>query len=277
MDCAEIRDAFASGAAPTGADVDEHAAACAPCRALLDSGALGALLAEQRAGDHVAEGDLFTCVQARLEREVGIRAWFRSQTTRRRFALVAIVLAFSIAPALAQRAAKGPVSALLAVSLALLATALLLAIPAVLRPLSRPLRRMRVLAVAAGSLALPFALAGLSPVAGSAEHVASRASACFLYGAALSLPVFVLLSLLDRAEQVHLPSLALLAGTCGLAANLALRLHCPSEEPIHLLLGHATIGVAWLLLSCAPSLFRKRDMGRLSQHVARGTSRGGRI
>lgn len=257
MDCAEIRDAFASGAGLTGPEVDDHLVTCATCRTLLDSGALGALLAEQRASHVSAEEALLARVEARLEREVGVRAWFRSQGTRRRFALVALVLTFTIAPAVAVRSAKGPLSALAAVSLALVVAAVLLAVASVLRPPWRPLRRVRLLAVAAGSLALPFAVVALAAADGSAEHGALRASACFMYGAALSLPAFVLLKLLDRAEQVSLPSLALLAGTSGLVANLVLRLHCPSEEPVHLLLGHATIGVAWLLVSYAPSLFRR--------------------
>jgi hypothetical protein len=258
VDCAEIRIAFARGAPPTGPDVDDHAAACAACRALLDGGTLGTLLAEQRATDEHQESVLLARVQARLEGEVGVRAWIRSQSTPRRFALVAIVLAFSTAPALIESAAPRPTSALLTVSLALLGAGLLVALVSALRPLSRPLRPARVLAVAAGSLALPFVLAAIAAADRSAEHMAlPRASACFLYGAAVSLPVFVLLRLLDRAEQVNLSSLAVLAGACGLVANFILRLHCPSEEPLHLLLGHATIGVTWLFLAFAPSMFRR--------------------
>jgi hypothetical protein len=32
----------------------------------------------------------------------------------------------------------------------------------------------------------------------------------------------------------------------GLSANLVLELHCPSGNALHLLLGHASLGIAWL-------------------------------
>lgn len=252
VDCAEIRDAFLTGRPLPSQEVAAHVAGCAACRELLRTPVLGSLLASHSPPDST-EGALLSQVRARLEGEVGVRARLRSLKTSRRALLVAITLAAAIAPALASHHGTGGGWERAAPSLAILGAGLLLALMLSLTPSYRAARPGRALAVSALSLLIPFALVWLSGSGATELAAPPRAVSCFLYGAALSLPLFALFRLSDRAEQPSLRSLLLLAGACGLTANFALRLHCPSSDPVHLLLGHASLSVAWLLASAAPA------------------------
>jgi hypothetical protein len=64
----------------------------------------------------------------------------------------------------------------------------------------------------------------------------------------LTLPIAALFWAFDRDERPSLRTVCLCAGALGLSANLLLELHCPSGNTLHLLLGHASIGIAWLLV-----------------------------
>ncbi|HET9932701.1 MAG TPA: hypothetical protein VFQ35_18485, partial [Polyangiaceae bacterium] len=114
---------------------------------------------------------------------------------------------------------------------------------------------------ALAALALPFALAAVSPFGASLASGAHspRAVACYTFGAALSLPILLLVRLLDRNERSPLLPLALTAAATGLIANLVLSLHCASDDPVHLALGHASIGVGWLLAVVLRERFRSRS------------------
>jgi len=64
--------------------------------------------------------------------------------------------------------------------------------------------------------------------------------------------------LLDRGAHAGLGRRLLAAAAAGLAADLALELHCPIDDPGHLLAGHAAVGVA---LAAACALLRRVPRG----------------
>jgi hypothetical protein len=68
---------------------------------------------------------------------------------------------------------------------------------------------------------------------------------CFGYGSALAAPCFALLWALDRGVQIPFRVWAFAAASVAIVANLILFLHCPSNDRVHLLLGHFSIGLAW--------------------------------
>jgi hypothetical protein len=138
--------------------------------------------------------------------------------------------------------------ATLAVFALLTGAALLLA----LRPLHRPPppRYLVVVWITSG-LVLPFLVAAApeqmpmhaASSVGRGAELWSHALPCFGAGSIVAVTVVMVVGLLDRGRQLAIvPVLgAALAG--GLAANLALQLHCPITAIEHLLLGHALIVV----------------------------------
>lgn len=72
--------------------------------------------------------------------------------------------------------------------------------------------------------------------------------ACFLFGAVPGGLLVFALRALDRNAHGGTDVAILAAVGGGLAGNAALELHCPSAAPLHLLLGHATIGIALVVL-----------------------------
>jgi hypothetical protein len=254
VDCAEIRNAFLSGGIPTGSDVREHVAGCETCRELFAGSAeVGRALAATSNDTLRPADDLYAGVRTDLVNETGFRALVRSQSTRRRqtFAYLAIAFPAGLTLAVARRA-SWPADALFhfAALLAVLALAAVLCIREGLGPLSRVRSTGWTLAMSAVALALPIVLAAwppAEPAAGGHGPVVAGALGCFLFGVATSAPLVTLLWLCDRSSRggwrVFLP----FAAASGLSANLVLGLHCASTEPAHLLSGHATLGLAWLL------------------------------
>ena len=111
--------------------------------------------------------------------------------------------------------------------------------------------------LAVGVLA-PVALA-LVPIdhqgaaAGQGADFAIACGRCMGFGAALGAPVLVL-ALLARRARIDGASVAALGGVvAGLTGNLALHLHCPVSEPLHVILGH---GILLVLLGVIASLWR---------------------
>jgi hypothetical protein len=255
VDCAEIRNAFLSGGLPTDNDVREHLAGCVTCRELFAGSAeVGRALAAASEDDTLGPSeDLYAGLRTDLGNETGLRALVRSQSTRRRLTFAYFAVAFSSLLTLAfARRASWPTDTLVhfAAVLGVLALGAVLCIREGLAPLSRVRNTGRTLAMSSGALALPFVLAAwplAELAAGGHAPVVAGAFGCFLFGLATSAPLATLLWLGDRSSRgswrVFLP----FAAASGLSANLVLGLHCVSTEPAHLLSGHATLGVAWLL------------------------------
>src|SRR5262249_22917368 len=129
-----------------------------------------------------------------------------------------------------------------------------LTLAVILWPLQRPAlpRWVGPLALAL-SLALPLALC-LTPIhaAGAASlappDFLRAASGCFRYGLVNGAPLLVLLYAVDRRSQSAWWFPLLGGALGGLAANLALLVHCPVSEPLHLLWGHASVSMVSALV-----------------------------
>jgi membrane-associated PAP2 superfamily phosphatase len=97
-----------------------------------------------------------------------------------------------------------------------------------------------------GALGLPFLIAFAPATEASGHAGPGGAWSCFVYGGLLTLPTAALLWAFDRDDRPSVRTVCLSAVSLGLSANLVLELHCPSGNVLHLLLGHASIGLAWL-------------------------------
>jgi len=273
MVCADVRTAILKGELP--AEVRAHSAECPACAELVaEGGKLGRRLALAPAAEPDL-GPLLARVQGAVQRDVGFVARLRSCTTPLRVAIAVgcVVLIALYQLAFSRRGdlqVYPPAQMLLSLGSHVLAIGL--ALTAALRPLQRPpqsawLRPLLVVAV----LLVPFVLSARSPVhenhpaslIGAGSDFLPLALGCFLYGTLLALPVLGLVWALDRGQHGSRQVALLAAGTGGLAANLALELHCPSTQLVHLLAGHATIGVVAVGAYAAfgNSLFSRRWSG----------------
>ncbi|MET0793094.1 MAG: hypothetical protein ABW061_16360, partial [Polyangiaceae bacterium] len=247
MDCSQIRDAFLRGELLSEAEVQAHLAACPECTALFERDAeLGRALAAESAPVSAFPEAVFAEVEARVALETGPRAWLRSRPTQLRLLLVAlcVVLLVALGGGLLQRPdlAQYPIARMVI----LLGAYFLAVLLAVGKELSLGVRGGKFgdyVVLASFGLALPF-LAAFVPATEASRHSAPEgALGCFLYGALFTMPLSVLLWAVDRDDRPSLRTVCLSAAALGLSANLLLELHCPSGHPIHLVLGHATLGL----------------------------------
>jgi hypothetical protein len=194
-------------------------------------------------------------VHAAVGREHGFIPWLRSRTTPIRLSFVfgwVLVIAlfeffFFRRDTLSALPTSVHVAAIVLPSIVLIAGGLF-----ELWPLQRrPLPRWLVSSVLSLALLLPFALSFWRGPSGASawESVGSLSDAgkCFLRGALLATPLIAILWASDRSAHNRRYT-ALLAGLlAGLAGNVALFLHCRIDHPLHLVAGHASIGVALAL------------------------------
>jgi hypothetical protein len=256
VDCADIRDVFLAGKLPTGAEVEEHVRECLQCRELIEQrGALGQRLGA--ASEQAPDPGLLAAVERDLEREQGPRAWLRSRSTRLRFALVLLagLVVFAAICLLAPRpdfaTARDDRWFVLA---ALLVVGVVLGAEGALRALGRA-QPGSLLGAALLVLLLPL-LIGLLPAAdgqhpahlvGERVGFATSALRCFFFGVLISVPMGTLIWFASREDRLAPSALIFSAGSTGVMAYLALHAHCAVSHPGHLIAGHATVGIAWLL------------------------------
>jgi len=256
VSCETVRDALREGRAPSDPELRTHAAGCEQCRALLDDEAsLGRALAAEGAG--AGEPLPWAGVEALLQEEVGWRAWFRSRPHQVRVLFAAA--AYTLVTLLGLRRLRPDFDRVTAYEFALLLAAFgLIAGAAIRRALPIVGLPAKGGALEGGVLVAAFAV----PLAAAFVHTATpgidgatfahQAWNCFSYGSLLTIPLIAVLWLLDRGAGPR-SRLYYGAAAAGLAANAALTLHCPNTSSGHLLVGHATIGlalaaVAWLVL-----------------------------
>lgn len=126
---------------------------------------------------------------------------------------------------------------------------LIVAMLMVTRPVHRPeLPRWQVLCLVCVAVGATV-LAAFWPTAGAQaithEH-ASRmvAGACMGFGLLLGVPVYALLRLVDRGNAF---GSLIAASAAGLAGNFVLKAHCEIETTGHVLLGHASVAVLFVM------------------------------
>jgi hypothetical protein len=233
-----VREALFAGR-PLSAAEAEHAATCPICSASLPG------------GDAAPSRELLAEVESAVRRDTGFVAGLRSlPTTARLFA--AIASAALLAAGMASTRPRwlfGPMP----IDRIVLVLCVLFVLVAILLRLSlRPLqvaapsaRAVRGSLLAALLVPVYFALTPPNPEAAALDAPGMAAAlGCFLFGAIPGVLLVVALRALDRNAHRGI-DVALLAAACGgLAGNAALELHCPSVAPLHLLLGHASVGAA---------------------------------
>ena len=250
MDCATIRDAFVKGITLPPDAVQEHLKVCPHCRELFEHDAeLGRSLASQASLALPFPDEFFEQLEARVARETGPRAWLRSRPTSLRGMFVVLsVLLVILFGGIAKQRPDFVDYPTLRVAL-VLGSYFVVIVLAASKELTLAPRRGGFAehpALVFGGLALPFLIAFMPATEASRHAGPEGALGCFGYGALLTLPVALLLWAFDRDDRPSLRTVGLSAVALGLSANLALELHCPSGNALHLLLGHASIGVAWL-------------------------------
>jgi len=255
MDCAEIRDAFLRGETLPEDRVQAHLRVCPHCHELFEGHvALGQRLGSAATPELSLPDDFFAQLEQKVSAETGMRAWLRSRPTRVRVLLVSTVAvaAITIGGALHLRPdfAEYP-SSRLALLLGVYLLAVLVAVQRELSVSSRPGAFATKPGVLAGTLLLPFLVAFVPPTEASMQHGPEGALICFSFGALLTLPLAALLWACDRDDRPSSSSVWLSAVALGLTANLLLELHCASGNAIHLLLGHASLSLAWLAVWAA--------------------------
>ena len=262
VSCEDVRDALRLGQIPLPPALLAHAEACGECSLLVaDDAALGkALTAESGALE--TEALPWAGFEALVNEEVGFRAWLRSRPNPVRF-LVAVA-AFALVTALGLRHLRSDFALVPALELVGLLAAFAffggMAAARALPVFGAPAKRISSEAILAAALGIPAAAAfvrtatTLAPAADSAVFV-RQAWSCFSYGSLLTIPLVLVLWLLDRGAG---PRSRVFHGAAvaGLAANAALTLHCPNGSAAHLVVGHATIGLA--LAAVAGLLLRRR-------------------
>jgi hypothetical protein len=250
MDCPQIRDAFLNGVAPPEEQVKPHLAGCPQCRELFEHGAeLGRNLAAQTSTALPLADDFLAELEQNLTRETGPRAWLRSRPSRLRLSLVLLpLLLLLIAGGLLKQRSDFAHYPWLRVVL-LLCVYFLAIVLAFGKELSEAPRRDALrdyLGLLAFALGVPILAAFAPATEVSRQAGAGGALACFGYGALLTLPIAGLLWAFDRDDRLSMRTVCLSAAGLGLSANLLLELHCGNGNAVHVLLGHASLGVAWL-------------------------------
>jgi hypothetical protein len=250
MDCSEIRDAFVSGIRLPEEQVQAHLASCPQCRALFEGDAeVGRNLATQASETLPFPDELFGQLEHRLALETGPRAWLRSRPSRVRlvFVLLPLLLVLLAGGLLRQRVdfALYPAQRV-ALLLCVYFIAIVLALGTELSESYRrnPLRDH--LALFLFALLVPV-LAAFAPATEASRQAGPEgALGCFSYGALLTAPIAALLWAFDRDDRPSLRTVCLSAAALGLSANFLLELHCGNGNAQHVLLGHASLGLAWL-------------------------------
>jgi hypothetical protein len=250
MDCAQIRDAFVGGKVLPIEAVRAHLEVCPHCRELFARDAeLGRSLASEASLAVPFPDAMFEQLEARVAGETGPRAWLRSRPTNLRgmFVVLGVLLVVLFGGIAKQRPdfADYPTTRV-ALVLVLYFVAIVVAAAKELTLAPRRGGFADNPLLLSGGLGLPFLVAFLPATEASRHFGPEGALGCFVYGAVLTVPVALLLWAFDRDDEPSLRSVGLSAVALGLSANLVLELHCPSGNALHLLLGHASIGIAWL-------------------------------
>lgn len=187
-----------------------------------------------------------------IRAERGVAAALRAFPTLRREALAAgfvLVLALLVLAATPRGDLATYPGHRMLLALGLLAVAAAGALRGTLRPLHRPAApASQWLPIFLGVLFVPLALAILPDAyTGAPLHahvtvpVLDAAWRCLVFGVVTGAPFVVAARFLDRTGLRLHSHLHFAGAAAALAGNLNLQLHCPITDPLHLVLGHATV------------------------------------
>ncbi|NOY93558.1 MAG: DUF1109 domain-containing protein [Deltaproteobacteria bacterium] len=206
------------------------------------------------ASGEVSSDDLsgmLSSIEAQVSRsESGTGSWLKSRSTRTRRALaVASFIALSLFAFFAMDGRGLTNLPLWAVGVCLgsLGLMIVLSLWVALRPLQAPaLSTGAVTALAALSVGCAVVVAFIPQAAhhSSAGSAGLLASPCMYMGLLIGLPVYALSRVLDRGSRL---SSVLAASAAGLTGNFVLALNCPIHDPRHMLLGHASVVVLFIV------------------------------
>ena len=260
--CEGVLERLAQGDDPAEPGIAAHLADCRACAGVATTRAMNA------SDDAPGELDgLLARIEADLAAETGIRARMRALPTgaRRLIAVAAMATAAIAAGWLTLRAdfdVYPPVR--LAAELGALALFTGLLVHHSLDPLMRAGSAAVVAVLVAAMLpwigaVLPIAhQAHPASLAGAGADLAARALGCLTWAALLAVPMLALHWLLERGEGPDRRREALYAAGAALAALLALQLHCPITQRVHLAAGHAPLALVVVLAFVALRRLRMR-------------------
>ncbi len=260
--CERIGRSLSRGERPDAGQI-EHASGCEECAQRLE--------ALELIGEIPAPPVDMAGLRSALEREWSPLDWLRSRSRGLRIGLLAllaiVVTGFQVLNMRADFAAY-PTGRMIVV-LDLLALSALWGWFQGLRPLhQRPPSGLLLALLGATLVAIPAGIAGLPEAVtghaashgGTGPDLLPSALACFVYGSVFGAPLLLLGALSDRtAMRMPAPSLAMLGGA-ALAGNLVLQIHCALTHPAHLLLGHASISVVFVIAGAALWAIRRRGV-----------------
>lgn len=261
MDCREFRQLLEAEGVPESDEARAHAEDCSVCRELAgDEGRLAEALgtvSDEGGGPEMDVAALEREID-REERDVLASVYERGTGVRMLFPLVVgVAVALWIFLAIPRPDLGAYPTGLfwgLAAGFVALTGGL---VAAGLRPLHRPdwsaARRWGLLG---GALAYGLAVGAIPPphravaisMGGVGPELLPAATQCFIAGTIFAVPVLAIAWVASRTRGSFLFRGMFLAAAAGLIGNLGLHFHCPIVQPPHLLLGHATVPVAYTLL-----------------------------
>ena len=253
MDCSDIERALLAGETPSGPDLEAHTAGCESCRYLVNGGApVAQALGQGGAGAAAPTAANLAFMEGRILADIqSDEGWLARLRERSRLVRMAPMLVLLGLEALfmATYLRRADWSAYPGWRLALTAGAYAAASVGLAWLAFRPIYRRALPdwvrnAVFGAAIAVPFLIAILPApptIRIPTFTYPGFTFRCFAYGTALGLGIILLSRALDRGGH-RLGWVAIAAAVAGgYAGLLGLHLECPVNDPLHLLLGHATL------------------------------------
>lgn len=261
ISCRDARAAIARGEIGEDDALLGHLETCEACADLAEESGLLADAIDQYTEE---DEEILVSTHDRIAADVGAAIWLKTRPTwlRRTMAIASAIALFLFALVAVRRHdfSEYPVDRMMltiAVMLVLLVASLWIG----LRPLHQPSLPAWVNGtLTAVSVVATFLFAAVPtlylPVAPHVDLLQALGMPCLYLGVLVGIPVYALARLLDRGASPLAAVLAALAS--GLTGNLVLQVHCAETSPMHLVFGHFSVLVAFLIVAAAMVLIELR-------------------
>ena len=262
-ECQQVQAVVRDGGSLEDSDLARHVDGCPACEEVIGGGPTFADALDASADAPSAEAQLdglWAEIDASIEKEQGLAAWFHSRSTPVRAAMVlgmvAAVLGFVLV-AWARLDLSVYPSGRFVLDLSVLTVPVLVILAIVMRPLHRTAwpRWVELLAlglavgaVLVGPMLMPAHHAHPASEGGIGDALIPRAVLCLSVGTLLGLPILVILGFVSRRRGPFGMPRGLAIVLAGSVGCLGVFLHCPLVEPQHLLFGHASVLVGFIAL-----------------------------